>query len=43
VEASKYWHSDDYIQEKFDANKDFDYTGIDSVKRFVGNHPQVMQ
>lgn len=43
VEASKYWHSDDYIQEKFDPEKDFDYSGIDSVKRFEGTHPLVMQ
>jgi len=43
VEASKYWHSDDYIQEKFDSEKDFDYSGIDSVKRFKGSHPLVMQ
>lgn len=43
VEASKYWHSDDYIQQKFDPEKDFDYTGIDSVKRFDGTHPEVMQ
>ena len=43
VEASKYWHSDVYIQQKFDPQKDFDYTGIDSVKPFTGTHPQVMQ
>jgi len=43
VEASKYWHSDDYIQQKFDLQKDFDYSGIDSVKRFEGNHPTIMQ
>ncbi|MFM9943648.1 MAG: glycosyltransferase family 2 protein [Bacteroidia bacterium] len=42
VEASKYWHNDDYIQQKFDPEKDFDYSGIDSVKRFVGTHPAVM-
>lgn len=42
LEASKYWHSDDYILQKFDAEKDFDYSVIDSVKRFSGVHPQVM-
>jgi hypothetical protein len=42
VEASKYWHSDDYIQKKFDPQKDFDYSGIDSVKKFDGTHPSVM-
>ena len=42
VEASKYWHNDDYIQQKFDAGKDFDYSGIDSVRKFEGTHPVVM-
>lgn len=43
VEASKYWHDDTYIQSKFDPDSDFDYTGIDSVKRFEGTHPEVMK
>ena len=43
VEASKYWHDDTYIQNKFDPDSDFDYSGIDSVQRFIGTHPQVMR
>lgn len=43
VEASKYWHSDEYIREKFNPDEAFDYSGIDSVKRFKGSHPLVMQ
>lgn len=43
VEASKYWHDDNYIKSKFDPESDFDYTGIDSVRRFEGTHPQVMR
>lgn len=42
VEANKLWHSDDYIAEKFDASKDFDYSEIDSIKPFTGTHPKVM-
>jgi len=42
VEASKYWHSDEAIRQKFDPEKDFDYSGIDSVRRFEGIHPEVM-
>lgn len=43
VEASKYWHSDAYIVQKFDAEKDFDYSGIDSIRLFTGTHPEVMR
>ncbi|MCB9252706.1 MAG: glycosyltransferase family 2 protein [Flavobacteriales bacterium] len=43
VEASKYWHSDEYIQNKFNAENDFDYSEIDSIKRFEGTHPRVMK
>ncbi len=42
VEASKYWHSDEYIQQRFDPEKDFDYTGIDSITPFTDQHPRVM-
>lgn len=42
-EANKLWHDDDYIDEKFDASKDFDYSEIDSIKPFEGTHPAVMQ
>ena len=43
VEASRYWHSDSYIREKFDPDTDFDYTGIDSVRQFNAKHPAAMQ
>ncbi len=42
VEANKYWHSDEYIQKNYDSEKDFDYSEIDSIKRFQGSHPKVM-
>jgi len=43
VEANKLWHSDEWVAERFDPEKDFDYSQIDSLKRFEGTHPQVMQ
>jgi hypothetical protein len=42
-EANKLWHNDEYIDQKFDASKDFDYSEIDSIKLFTGTHPVVMQ
>ena len=42
-EANKLWHDDAYIDNKFDATKDFDYSEIDSIKPFIGTHPAVMQ
>ena len=41
-EANKLWHDDEYIDQKFDASKDFDYSEIDSLKYFEGTHPEVM-
>lgn len=43
LEANKYWHSDQWISERFDADEDFDYSSIDSLKRFEGSHPLVMK
>lgn len=43
AEAGKLWHSDEYLNKKFDINNAFDYTEIDSVKRFESTHPAVMQ
>ena len=43
LEAHKLWHSDEHIAKKFDADKDFDYSAIDSIKRFEGSHPEIMK
>jgi len=42
VQSSRFWHSDDYVQEIADAGS-FDYSNIDSLMRFEGQHPEVMQ
>ncbi|MCB9261812.1 MAG: glycosyltransferase family 2 protein [Flavobacteriales bacterium] len=43
VEANKLWHTDDWVNERYDPEKDFDYSQIDSLKRFKDTHPKVMQ
>ncbi len=43
LEANKYWHDDQWIEERFDPDKDFDYSQIDSIAPFSGSHPKVMQ
>jgi len=37
-----HWHSDDYI-EKNKPHESFDYSQIDSLKKFNGSHPKVMK
>ena len=41
--ANRYWHNDAWIEERFDPTQDFDYSQIDSIKRFDGTHPAEMQ
>lgn len=40
---NKYWHDEEWIQENIPQQPEYDYSGIDSVKRFKGSHPQCMQ
>lgn len=42
VQSSRFWHADDYIREIADAGS-FDYSSIDSLRLFEGQHPLVMQ
>lgn len=43
VEANRYWHDDEWIENRFDPDTDFDYSNIDSVARFQRSHPAIMQ
>lgn len=43
LEANRYWHDDQWIQQRFDPSKDFDYSQIDSLALFKGTHPFVMK
>jgi len=40
---NKYWHDDSWMQKNIPAAAEFDYANIDSLYRFTGTHPAVMQ
>lgn len=40
---NKYWHDDDWMKKNIPAAAEFDYSQIDSLARFTGTHPKVMQ
>ncbi len=40
---NKYWHDDSWMQKNVPAAAQFDYSNIDSLTRFTGKHPLVMQ
>ncbi len=42
-EFEKLWHSDEWIQNKYSNQSMFDYSIIDSVSKFNGTHPGVIQ
>ncbi len=37
------WHSDDWMHKNIQSTDEFDYSGIDSLARFEGTHPDVMK
>jgi glycosyltransferase involved in cell wall biosynthesis len=39
---NKYWHDDQWIEKNVVAGEAFDYSKVDSLKKFVGNHPGVI-
>lgn len=39
----KLWHSDEWVAENIPVADEFDYSQIDSLARFKGSHPKVMQ
>ncbi len=40
---NKLWHSDDYVEQHVATANEFDYKTIDSLTKFTGTHPAVMQ
>ncbi|MEI6764830.1 MAG: glycosyltransferase family 2 protein [Bacteroidota bacterium] len=38
----KLWHDDSWMESNIPKVDEFDYSGIDSLARFTGTHPQVM-
>lgn len=39
----KMWHNDEWMKENVKEETEFDYSGIDSLKKFTGTHPAVMK
>jgi len=39
----RYWHDDRWIERNIPESDGFDYSDIDSLSRFDGNHPEVIQ
>lgn len=39
----KMWHSDDWMDKNVAKTEAFDYSEVDALKKFEGEHPQVMQ
>ena len=40
---NKMWHDDQWMEQNFEKVDEFDYSNIDSLSRFTGTHPKVMQ
>lgn len=40
---NKLWHTDEWVQKHVPKIGEFDYSGIDSLQHFKGEHPKVMQ
>ncbi len=40
---NKYWHDDQWMEKNVANVEDYDYSKIDSLRKFEGSHPAVMQ
>jgi len=40
---NKYWHDDQWMEKNVAKRNEFDYSGIDALRKFTGKHPAVMQ
>jgi hypothetical protein len=38
----KMWHDDEWVKKNVSAKNEFDYSNIDSLKKFTGTHPAAM-
>jgi hypothetical protein len=39
---NKYWHDDDWIEDRIPQIQEFDYGRIDALRHFTGTHPRIM-
>lgn len=42
-QARKLWHSDEFIEKEYADTAAFDFSAVDSLKKYEGAHPRVMQ
>ena len=40
---NKYWHDDVYIDHHYEKLNEFDYAEINSLEKYRGTHPEIMQ
>lgn len=40
---NKYWHDDEWVEKNIVSADQFDYSGIDALKKFEETHPEVMK
>ena len=43
LSSNRFWHSDEWIEKNMQKEGEYDYSEIDSVKRFEGTAPKVME
>lgn len=43
IEFHKMWHNDEWVDKNISKVDEFDYSKIDSVAKYKGTHPQVME
>ncbi len=43
VSANKLWHDDHWVDQNIQQEGNYDYSQIDSIAKFEGTHPSVMQ
>jgi hypothetical protein len=39
----KMWHNDEWMNKNISPSKEFDYSNIDSLQKFLGTHPNTMK
>lgn len=42
-QARKLWHTDEFLEKTYQNQEEYDFSEVDSLKLFLGNHPEVMQ
>jgi hypothetical protein len=40
---NKYWHNDGWLKDNISSEELYDYSNVDSLKKFTGTHPAVMK